>query len=73
MMSMKCYLKIEDKIKDLSNYKHTKDTFHIGNDLVDKIFLQEWVRFDKIVYTIDTRSYENKKIIIDIIKTKKNK
>ena len=72
MMSMKCYLKIEDKIKDLSNYKHTKDTFHIGNDIIDNL-IDHLYRFDKIVYTIDTRSYENKKIIIDIIKTKKNK
>ena len=60
---MKCYLKVESKIKELcKKKKKKKKNSDIDNDVIAN-GIDHLYRFNKVVYTIDTRGYENKKAV----------
>ena len=60
--SMKCYLKVESKIKELCKKKKKKKNYDIDNYVIAN-GIDHLYRFNKVVYTIDTRGYENKKAV----------
>ena len=70
--SMKCYSKIEGKIKDLSNYGKIKETSYIANDIIDNN-IDHLYRFNRVYYIIDKRVFENKKLPFEIIKSQRKK
>ena len=67
LVTLKRYLKIEGKIKDLSNYDKIKETSDIDKAIIDN-GIDHLYRF-----IIDTRGFENKEIPFEIIKSQRKK
>ena len=67
---MKCYLKIEGKTEDPSNYGKIKESSDIFNDIIEN-GADHLYEFNKVEYIIDTRGYENKKRTFDVIMSKR--
>ena len=63
---MKCFLKIQSHVEDLSNYKYIKQLSDAANQIIDDNNFS--YKIDNIDYVIDTRGYKNARKTFDFIK-----
>ena len=63
---MKCFLKIQGSVEDLSNYKDIKQLSIAANQMIDDDNFN--YKINKIDYVIDTRSYKSERKTFSFIK-----
>ena len=67
---MKCFLKIQSHVEDLSNYKYIKQLSDAANQIIDDNNFN--CKIDNIDYVIDTRGYIKARKTFDFIKKYNN-
>ena len=63
---MKCFLKIQSHVEDLSNYKYIKQLSDAANQIIDDNNFS--YKIDNIDYVIDTRGYKTHKKLLILLK-----